>query len=363
MRQPEVRPGLWSTTGGAVIAEAADYEKDHLQLLLGHGLNSWPRPPRGKVVASASRAASFSDDDLAARIRRGRRGPRPRQYPIMQVARSATKSLCRIAEVAIPWTTRSLKAVAADYWRFSAAEEPGATIPALLIDPSREKEIVKRTAAFVLRYGPLVRDFALWCSEVQSRVLVERHGPSFLGGETALAHRTGREHRLWSVPWLRWARAIQQAGCECPGQYEPAPAPLEFYVWAALMVTALRLHPELPGCQLFLLNRLSSMRLVSVWANRVHPVRRLAALARERGESFGDELRRAPVQVDGSLLDYLAAAAASPEWRGNLVPCANCRHPFETNDGRRRYCKTCSNKRTRDRLAARRYRAKDCHVA
>ncbi len=117
------------------------------------------------------------------------------------------------------------------------------------------------------------------------------------------------------------------------------------------MLTALRRHPEWPGCSLFLAARLASMRLLP--DSIVLP-------GRARSEPGQSPMMR----LWGELLDYLALAAAYPQHGDaplRLQVCANrdCEENFTTTDRRRRYCAACSGPRVHALMASRRYRGKD----
>jgi len=334
-------PGYWRRTGRAEVVSAADYQAQELGEVLEAstpsakarkdgrlGRRRVPRPPEGRVVAAKRTVRSVI-------------------YAAAPAAPEALAALAKMAHVA-GWRGQALRQVSDAYWEGSASGR-ASNLNQLLGTSAERPGIEEAACDFVKGFGPLVRCFGQWCAEAQSTAFAERYASHFFGETVDLMQRAGREHLLWSPDWVRWADAIYRAGQKSPHQSKPAPAPLTFYLWAALMLTALREHPEWPGCHLFFTNRLASMRLVS-GVGWTAPM--LAKFSPE-------EIRRAAIVVDGSLLDYLGAAAGCHDWGVSMGTCANCSALFDARDGRRRYCQDCSNKRTRDRLAAQRRRERE----
>jgi len=206
-----------------------------------------------------------------------------------------------------------------------------------------------KVVTFVARFGPLILDFGAWCSDTEYGAFVSRH-PGSAPRLSSYLLQLGHERFLWPKGWRKWATECYEfSGTVQP--VHPVPAPVGFYVWAAYLLTALCEHPEWPGCQLFLANRLASLRLASdaIW---------FPELAQWTKPHQG---RRLSARLCGELLDYLALFAAyrSVSVAGaNLraIMCPSCDTTFTTSDGRRRYCNRCSNRQTYNRVAQKRYR-------
>ena len=178
---------------------------------------------------------------------------------------------------------------------------------------------------FAATYGPLILDFGVWCYDDAYGAFVSRHWASALDLYSPL-RVLGSERRLWPARWTKWATtAYRTAG----RQIEPprtVPPPMGFYVWAAYMLTALSDHPEWPGCQLFLANRLASLHLA--------PMTWFPELAERTTSHQGP---RVSARLYGELLDYLALAAAyrrGPSIVETVILCENCGAGFATADRR-----------------------------
>jgi len=213
---------------------------------------------------------------------------------------------------------------------------------------AEESAVQDLAREFVEKYGPLILDFGLWCHETGYGFLASRD-PVSEGDYRGLLRFLANERYMWPRRWRRWA---VEASLDALRQALAPPAvapPVGFYVWSAYMLTALRDHPEWLGCRLFLANRLASLRLVSDadWFPELlqhYPSR---------------EGRRLAARLHGELLDYLALGAAyrsGPRSIERMVPCARCRTLFPTDDGRRRYCDSCSKPKFRRAVRARRHR-------
>ncbi len=230
------------------------------------------------------------------------------------------------------------------------APQMGASaLAAFCLEVAERKPVQECVADFVAAFGPLILDFGAWCVDAEYGAFVSRHPASALDLSSSLL-QLGYERFMWPTQWRKWATTCyERATCVLP--VRPVAAPVAFYVWAAHMLTALREHPEWPGCQLFLANRLASLRLVAdaTWFPE------LAARLRPR------QGRRLAARLYGELLDYLALAAArwgpASATHPSVVPCENCGVSFVTTDGRRSYCDACSNRKTRNRVGQRRYRS------
>ena len=203
--------------------------------------------------------------------------------------------------------------------------------------------------SFVERFGPLILDFGAWCSETEYGAFVARH-PASAGDVHSYLLQLGHERFMWPRQWRRWATECYAHSARI-SPIAKVPAPVGFYVWAAYMLLALQEHPEWPGCQLFLADRLASLRLVmdATW---------FPELAEWTGPHQG---RRLSARLYGELLDHLALAAAYRSSPATVkgprpAPCENCQVSFLTSDRRRRYCDACSSRRTRNRVGQRKLR-------
>jgi hypothetical protein len=202
--------------------------------------------------------------------------------------------------------------------------------------------VTKAVAKFVTRYGDLIRDFGRWSADTEYGGYVAS-GSMF--PEDSPLPLLGNERFLWPRHWRRWAVGVHER-FKVLDRGEIVPSPVAFYVWAALMLTALHEHPEWPGCQLFLANRLASLRFVcgADWPRRKKTAQ-----------------ERIPVWAVGELLDYLALSAAFGPWpvparKGEAVRCSSCGHPFKPKHGRERYCSEVCRKDA-NAARARRWRA------
>jgi len=333
----EVRPGFWSAKGEAEVMTAKLYHEHHFK-----DWREWrrplPRPPAGLVVFPLS----------------SKPHPRVELYAVERRARGALSALRRVVEAAraqkrLRWAVQEYHTVERPQ---GAPAKSDSEVGDFCLLAAEQPAVAKAVAAFVRKYGDLVRDFGRWCADTEyggyaaSGSLFARNSPLPL---------LGRERFLWPKPWRRWAVRIYDR-FRLLGRWEPVPAPVAFYVWAALMLTALREHPEWLGSQLFLANRLASLRLLAGgdWTRRRREIRGKGPAAQNR----------LPIWAVGELLDYLALSAAFGEWpvpaakverQGAMVKCANCGVLFSTDDGRRRYCgENCA--RCSDAICARRYR-------
>ena len=212
-----------------------------------------------------------------------------------------------------------------------------------------EKESVQEIAAeFVNKYGPLILDFGAWCHDTEYGSFASRH-PATALDYAAPVRLLANERFIWPRRWRRWATELFVTAGRFVEPPPKVPPPVGFYVWAAYMLTALRDHPEWRGCQLFLANRLASLRLVS-------DVTWFPALAKHFTSHQG---RRLAARLHGELLDYLALAAAyrsGPRSIERIVLCQRCGVLFPAADGRRRYCDSCSKPKVRNAVRAQRYR-------
>ena len=191
------------------------------------------------------------------------------------------------------------------------------------------EERIGPISQFAKKYGPLIHDFADFCRPLRNQSPLF----AFTYGDTMT--RVGMEHKLFGEEWEGYCVGLRSAGLVSSNVSPLLPAPVGLYLWAADMLTALKKFPEEPGCQLFLTNRLMSLRLVpaSSWST---------------GKSL--------FQI-GELLDYLALHAAYGlvnVAEGEYVPCRGCGIVFYRLQGRIYYCEKCrENKSDYDMIRAR----------
>lgn len=327
----------WLSGGKARVMGAKEYQE---KLPLARGRR--PRAPEGRVVVPGK-----------GPVRGGWEPPLPPEgadeqyryeYPVAPYCADILNALAELARAAGYGRPQAMAEVGEDYFR-TWLEKQSASAGEASYRPSRRQSQARvalqvasercapRVREFVSRYGELVRDFAGWCARVQ--------GQPWEHPDLAYS---GHEARWWGE-WATWA---QGWGRRAEGPLDLA-APVAFYLWAAVMLTALRRHPEWPGCQVFLANRIAGLRLGcggqlrSLWLDATGKGRR------------PERVGKANVFVYGDLLDYLGAAAGARGWEDRARVCANpeCRAVFVSGDGRRRYCEGCANKQVRDRLSAR----------
>lgn len=349
----------WVSGGRVRLVSAAAYEARALRPRVAARAGE-PRSPKGQVVTPGR-----------GPVRSGWEPPLPEagraeghwryEYPVGPYARDILGALASVADGAGYGSAAAMEPVVKDYFG-SWLECRGLTAGGVVFSPSRSQaqrlvalesasgKCRERVGWFVSRYGELVRDFGSWCARVGGQRW-EHPNLSY----------TGHEARWWGE-WARWALAWERRRARAKVSPEAAPiaAPVSFYLWAAVMLTALRRHPEWPGCQVFLANRAAGLRLHcgGQWL--------VALLYARKGVGQAEEVGPRGVAMYGDLLDYLGAAAGVRGWQDRARPCANpdCGALFVAGDRRRRYCADCSNPRTRARLWAREhYRAKTSRPA
>jgi len=395
MSSDEVRPGLWYTTGRSSVMAAKDYHASYLSTRLEKRLPPLPPLPAdleqglaqgrltdkqvdrlrqwGKSVREGSSAwrAKIQTVTLPEPPRRGmvvvdwrRQDGRIRFYNVGQYAQEALLSLRRIAEQAEGLHEGRLRWIVHHYWNVERRDYRSARtvmVNQQLSVKSRyalaefclrmaQREPVRNAAVqFVKTFGPLILDFGAWCCDTEYGAFATRY-PSMAADMTSPLRLLGDERFLWPPKWWKWATRLYGTTGRFREPPVRVPPPIGFYVWASYMMTALREHPDWPGCQLFLANRLAAIRLTpeDAWfpefMARIESYRRGQLSARLYGE----------------LLDYLALAAAYQRWptiigRVALV-CPNCGGTFVSSDGRRRYCDSCSKPKVRNAVRAQRYR-------
>jgi len=414
MSDAEIQPGWWFIPGGAQVLAATDYHAKRLSRTVLTKMPPFPLIPRKATGAQAAKVmrpwwAKVKTRRLPAPPRKGSvLVPLPKRvqepdgvwtedhfYPVAECARQGLALLRRLAEAAGGLRESRLRWVAELYWR--AGPSVHSSLAALMRDQrpvieaemevKRARDGVARAAAhnklavarseakqaargewrlgafclekaesasvqslaveFVGDYGPLILDFGVWCHDSAYGAFVSRHWATASDPSSWLLF-LGSERFLWPPSWRKWATAVYTTLGRRVVPPKTVPPPVGFYVWAAYMLTALTDHPEWPGCQLFLANRLASLRLV--------PMTWFPELAEYTKPHQG---RRVSARLYGELLDYLALAAArqrGPIIAETVILCENCGNAFTTEDGRRRYCDSCSSRQVRDAARARRYR-------
>lgn len=355
-QQQEVQPGWWFTTQWAEVAPASVHHKRFREQArrLGRSRPRLARPPAGLAVAWGSPAAPAL------------------LYQVHPNAERILAALTQLATVDGAEDTMLERQVQI-YWDWHSGREAAPGVVGLLArstiaareqrtrqaghpDPAgfflqrhRAERAAEPVRKFAAKWGPLVVDFAEWLF-ASERVRVGRGHPEIEPLWTSPLARLGADAKLWPQEWSRWAASIYTR--LSPHRDPPflVPAPVAFYLWAAYLLTALRRHPEWPGCQLFLASRLASMRLLpdSFLVRDPTPV---------------EQAQPPTARLWGELLDYLALAAAFPRREDaslGLRTCANpeCDASFTTLHRGRRYCAKCSNPRVHALMASRRYRAK-----
>jgi hypothetical protein len=273
------KAGLWSTRKSAAIVSAKDWHRREYERFERLGIR---RPPRGKLVVPASDRPHFY-----ARI-----------YVVAPVAETALSCLGQVLAaahgdevlpLAASWYAEGNRELGR--WCLKVGDKLAAESPAPLI-------------GFVSQFGPLVRDFGEWC------------------------HAQERDRQIWPSAWPAWARsaflvvALQRKA-------QPVPAPAGFYVWASLMLAAVREHPGWEGSRAFLGERLASITMAfdSSVRSRV-----------AQGEVA--EILQTPMYAQGQLLDYLALSAAFGRGLASrrMRKCIVCEKQFTATRSFRKYC-------------------------
>ena len=377
-----LRPGYWFRTGKAVICSPQEYVKEKVAPMLHRAwVRKPPAPPRGdQVVAPASDNGSIAllgtAPDNAYNVAKRIKGALKSMDAIVDAAERVTRQ-GRDSARRYPPPLLGPPSELADtqprlYWIRRYLDVAGLRDSALglhCLTVGRDTRVQEAVRSFVSDYGPLIVDFGGWCCDAG-------HGPpSYVvaTGErpASLYDHLGEERLIWPRKWRLWGRGIRTAfEAEYP-VWPWVPAPVGFYVWGAYIITALRDNPSELASQVFLANRLASLRLASEPTAPVHPVTTIE-VRRPDGtiaevislgppEEQGPP-RTPPVYLFGELLDYLALAVA---YRSNVqqlrgeqraVVCESCGETLRTSDGRRRYCDYCSKPNIRDAVRQQRRR-------
>ena len=355
-QQQEVQPGWWFTTEWARVASASAHHKRFREQArpLGRNRPRLSRPPAGLAVAWGS---PYAPSVL---------------YLVHQNAERILEALADLARGAGADDT-TLERQVQTYGDWHSGRETaqgiagrlaGSTVRAweerqrqaghpnpvaFFLQPQRTEQAAEGVRELVATYGPLVADFGQWLAGGE-RARVGRGHPAVEPLWQSPLARLGADVRLWPEEWRRWANSIHTKLSPLRDPPFLVPAPVGFYLWGASMLTALRRHPEWPGCQLFLAGRLSSMRL--------RPDSLLL-----RGTTTAEQSQPPRVRLWGELLDYLALAAAYPRQSDTPLDLRVCAYPecgesFASTHRGRRYCPKCSTARVHALMASRRYRAK-----
>lgn len=292
MRSEEVRPGFWLTRGAAKVVSARAYHRQQYGDWEHLGVQP---PPRGCVVVSVYPGSII----------------RPKGYSVAAKAREALSALGGTAEASHSGEIAK--------WAVERYHEAPAVLGRWCLKAGAQTSVKKAAAAFVAGFGPLTQDFGGWCASAAWR---------------------SAEGDLWPKPWRTWARSVYDV-LTARGRALPVPAPVGFYVWASLMIGAVRGHPGWQGCEAFLINRLAAIRLQFAPGEMEEFVRAAAA----------KRLSSPALIATGELLDLLAARAAfglgSPVGEVRRYDtCQACGAEFPVTFARRRYCSDACARRS-----------------
>jgi len=356
-QQQEVQPGWWFTTEWAEVASASAHHKLFRQRArpLGRSRPRLSRPPAGLAVTWGS---PYSPDLVLYPVHHNAQRILNDLRELATAAGADDTMLERQVQTYNDWHSgretaqgiAGLLARSTEQAREARKRQSGHPDPAgFFLQPQRTEWAAEGVRQFVSRWGPLVVDFGGWLAAGE-RAGVGRGHPFLEPLWGSPLARLGADALLWPQDWRRWAASIHS---KLSARRDPpflVPAPVGFYLWAAYLLTALRRHPEWPGCQLFLASRLASMRL-------------LPESFLPRDLTTAPQGRPPTARLWGELLEYLALAAAYPRQDDaslDLRVCANpeCGEAFATTHRGRRYCPKCSNPRVHAVMASRRYRAK-----
>ena len=284
------RPSGWFTRGGAeVVCAQAFHERQHFEREEAYTEmfpGSPPPPPEGPVVRPVA------DPPGSHRVS---------GYSVASRGQQALSALDRI--VAEAHGAELLRR--AVQWYQQGSDELGRWC----LEVGARASVKESVAEFVSTYGPLEWCFGRW--------LKEGAGNS-------------PEYFVWPSAWRLWALSIFDAF----EGWKPVPSPIGFYLWAGLMIQGLREHPEWPGCQLFLANRVSRLSLEFAEEEK----RSLVEAAATR------HFQSPAVVVGGELLELLAArvafgwGASSAGLVTRVRTCPICRQEFLRTASHRVYC-------------------------
>jgi len=356
-QQQEVQPGWWFTTQWAEVALASAHHMRFREKArpLGKSRPRLSQPPDGLAVAWGS---PYLPDLVLYPVHHNAERILTALADLAKADGADDTILERQVQTYNDWhfgqeTAQGIAGLLArstDSAREARKRQAGHPNPAgFFLQRQRTERAAESVREFVSTWGPLVVDFARWLAAGE-RAGVGRGHPAVEPLWGSPLARLGADALLWPEDWRRWAASIHS---KLSLRRDPpflVPSPVGFYLWAAYLLTALRRHPEWPGCQLFLASRLASMRLLPE-----------SLLPRDLTPTA--QCRPPTMWLWGELLDYLALAAAylrQDDAPLGLRVCANpeCGETFATAHRGRRYCAKCSNPRVHAIIASRRYRAK-----
>jgi len=348
----DIKPGYWAAQGAAEILDARHYDRREFRdwslesPIFGPWRASLPRPPAGPVVLAVSdreysRRTLYRVEARALRgleslrriVRAAQLGnrvewaaaqygpnvvhsplPPPLDRPVVSIS---AKPFARSVSKERPGK-RNVRGHIGVTQRSRESPRLACELIRACVVAARHPSVASEVIGFVSRYGELVGDFGRWCAE--SGCVVTAGSPSSAPGVT-------NERLLWPQNWRRWSIGVYERFQQL-GRDVHIPAPVAFYVWAALMLAALSDHPELPGSRLFLANRLASLRLIQSWDRMTDHLT----------QGKADHRKRATLRATGTLLDYLALSAAFRAWPIVEISCPTCGGLFLAEDRRKRYC-------------------------
>ena len=268
-QQQEVQPGWWFTTEWAEVAPARVHHKRFREQArpLGPHCPRLSRPPEGLAV---SWGHAYWPGLVVYPVHQNAEQILDALADLARVAGADDDTLQRQTRIYTDWHSgrETAQGIAGHLARSTvrAREErqrqAGHPNPVgFFLQPQRTEQAAGKVREFVASYGPLVADFGEWLAAGE-RARVGRGHPAVEPLWQSPLARLGADVRLWPEEWRRWANNIH---AKLSPLREPpflVPAPVAFYLWGSFMLTALRRHPEWPGCQLFLASRLASMRLL-----------------------------------------------------------------------------------------------------
>jgi len=188
---------------------------------------------------------------------------------------------------------------------------------------------------FITNYGPLIHDFADYFRPYPNYL------PLFAVTQRVELAMVGDERIFWS-DWGAYCQGLRRSGLTSSNITPLMYTPIEFYLWAADMLAALKRYRNWWGCQLFLANRIMSMQILpsTAWA------------------------KNTGLYLIGELFDYLALHIAYGVVNVK-VDTRKCATPYCGNefsllklDKRFKFCPECRAAKVQGSVRAKRYRSK-----